>query len=100
MSIDSFDFDLYKKHRTLTPAAPKSTLELTGHHFSLLCVAFFGLSGHLIKLASFVYYFPFSLYVLIVRGEGGGSTPYNGLNREASPKRGIFFRLEVGILQG
>ena len=33
MSIDSFDFDWYKKHRTLTPAAAKSTLELTAHHF-------------------------------------------------------------------
>ena len=100
MSTDSFDFDLYKTFRTLTPAAAKSTLELTAHHFSLPCVAFFGLGGRLIKLASFVYYFPFSLYVLIARGEGGGSTPYNGLNRDASPKTGIFFRLEVGILQG
>ena len=66
MSTDSFDFDLYKKHRTLTPAAAKSTLELTAHHFSLPCL--FGLGGRLIKLALFVYYFPFSLYVLIPRG--------------------------------
>ena len=68
MSIDSVDFDLYKKHRTLTPAAAKSTLELTAHKFFLLSVAFFGLGGPLIKLALFVYYFPFSLYVLISRG--------------------------------
>ena len=68
MSFDSFDFDLYKKHRTLTPAAAKSTLELTAHNFFLPCVAFFGLGGRLIKLASFVYYFPFFICVNSPRG--------------------------------
>ena len=28
------------------------------------------------------------------RGRGGG-TPYDGLHGEASPKRGIFFRIQV-----
>ena len=28
-------------------------------------------------------------------GGGGGGIPYNGLYREASPKSGTFFRLEV-----
>ena len=27
------------------------------------------------------------------RGVGGGGTPYNGLNGEAPPERGTFFRL-------
>ena len=32
---------------------------------------------------------------MLLGGGGGGGTPYNSLYREALPKRGTFFRLQV-----
>jgi len=41
-----------------------------------------------------------SFFGLVGGGGGGGGTPYNGPYREALPKRGTFFRLQVCKREG